>query len=91
MYSQARERFENELANIEAGIHKKGGTKQKDKVMERIGRTKEKYPKGHPCFEIAVKTDEKGDSVKEITRKQETPEKQAGQFGIYFFRTILKD
>ena len=91
MYSQARERFENELANIQAGVHKKGGIKQKDKVMERIGRAKEKYPKGHPYFEIAVKTDEKGDSVKEITWKQQTPEKQDGQFGIYFLRTTLKD
>ena len=36
-------RFEDELKKIANGLEKKTGTKKYDKIIERIGRIKEKY------------------------------------------------
>ncbi len=40
---QQRERFERELQALDAGLTKKGCTKRYDKVVERLGRLKERY------------------------------------------------
>jgi hypothetical protein len=38
MNSRFKDRFEEDLVNIESSLHKKSGVKQLDKVHERIGR-----------------------------------------------------
>jgi hypothetical protein len=59
MNEQFRLRFEAELQKIANSLTKKGGVKQEDKVYERIGRAKQKYPSIQRYFdiEIAVKED----------------------------------
>ena len=44
MKSQFEKRFEEQLQKIYKAIHGKGGIKKADKVYERIGRAKQKYP-----------------------------------------------
>lgn len=44
MNNQFEQRFEAELQKIHTAIHRKGGIKKIDKVHQRIGRAKEKYP-----------------------------------------------
>ena len=56
MNEQFRKRFEEGLQKISDSISKKGGVKLEDKVYERIGRLKQKYPSIHRYFEIDVET-----------------------------------
>lgn len=44
MKFQFENRFEEELLQIHTALHSKGGVKKTDKVHQRIGRAKEKYP-----------------------------------------------
>jgi len=56
MNEQFRKRFEEGLQKIADSISKKGGVKTEDKVYERIGRLKQKYPSIHRYFDIEVET-----------------------------------
>jgi len=52
MNEQFRSRFEAGLQQIADSLTKKGGAKQEDKVHERIGRLKQKYPSIGRYFDI---------------------------------------
>ena len=54
MNEQFRTRFEAGLQKITDSLTKKGGIKQVDKVHERIGRIKQKYPSIQRYFDITV-------------------------------------
>jgi len=54
------QRFEEGILSINEGINKKGGTKKLDKVFERIGRLKQKYPSVNKYYDITVTDDGKG-------------------------------
>ncbi len=58
MNEQFRERFEQEMQKIADSVHKKSGVKQLDKVHERIGRAKQKFPSIARYFDIEVQTTE---------------------------------
>jgi hypothetical protein len=58
MNEQFRERFEQEMQKIADSIHKKSGVKQLDKVHERIGRAKQKFPSIARYFDIEIRTTE---------------------------------
>ena len=64
------QRFEQGIQNIREGISKKGGTKKLNKVYERIGRLKQKYPSVHTWYDITVCDDGNG---KATSIKQEKP------------------
>jgi transposase len=83
------QRFEEGIQNIGEGIAKKGGTKKLNKVYERIGRLKQKYPSVHNYYEIAVK-DDGHDTATGISCRHKTGEDPDKQAGIYFLRTSLK-
>ncbi len=80
--------FEEGLQAIQDGISKKGGTKKLDKVHERIGRLKQKYPSVHKYYDIKLKDDSKGKAtgMHFVHKTGNDPDKKAG---IYFFRTTL--
>jgi len=82
------QRFEEGLQSIQEGIQKKGGTKKLEKVYERLGRLKQKYPSVHKYYDISVIDSGKGiaTSIKYAHKKGEDPGKKAG---IYFLRTTL--
>lgn len=84
MITQQMRRFEEGLMAIQEGISKKGGTKKVEKVYERIGRLKEKFPRVHRCFAIKIKEEEGiavGIEWRRIKERLDT--------GIYFIRTSL--
>ncbi len=75
---------------ISEGVNKKGGTKKLDKVWERIGRLKQKYPSVHKYYDIIVSDNNEG-IVTRISckhKKGDDPNKKAG---IYFLRTTLDE
>jgi len=51
-------RYESELSKVQNGLSKKGGTKNYEKVLERIGRLKEKHRRVSRRYDIEVKKDE---------------------------------
>jgi len=89
MHEHFTAHFEEGLGQILHGMQTKGGTKKLEKVWERIGRLKEKYPTAHRYYQIEVESKKKGTATNLIwekvipaTRKQE---------GVYFLRTSLVD
>ncbi|MBE9468843.1 MAG: IS1634 family transposase [Bacteroidetes bacterium] len=84
------QRFEEGIQSISEGINKKGGTKKLDKVYERIGRLKQKYPSVHKYYDITVNDKGNGAATGILCKhkKGEDPDKKAG---IYFLRTTLDE
>jgi transposase len=89
MHEHFTTHFEEGLRQIQFGMQRKGGTKKTEKVWERIGRLKQKYPSAHRFYKINVESDKKNivtnltwEKIIPVTRKQE---------GIYFLRTSLKE
>jgi Transposase len=90
MNQQFKERFEEGLAVIAHGITAKNGTKNYDKVNQRIGRLKAKYPSIHRFYNIHIEKDKK-DICKSMNWEQiEAVDVQANEnLGVYFIRTSL--
>jgi hypothetical protein len=82
------QRFEEGIQNIKEGIEKKGGTKKLNKVYERIGRLKQKYPSVHTYYDITV-SDDGNSTATSISCSHKTGEDKDKQAGIYFLRTSL--
>lgn len=91
MKSQFESRFEDELEKIKISIGKKGGVKQADKVNQRIGRAKQKYPSAQGRYTIQLSYDEKKMKVKEMVwEKNGLRENEAtDDLGKYFIRTSM--
>jgi len=91
MHSLFAQRFEDELKNISASIHKKGGVKKYEKVLERIGRLKAKYRSVNRMYSIEIEKDSKDKctAIKWQSIPQVVTEKQEGH-GVYFLKTSLK-
>ena len=106
MNEQFQSRFEAGLQRIADSLTKKGGVKQEDKVYERIGRLKQKYPSIQRYFdiEIEVKDDieikrkKKGAEIAKEKKKIATSIKWAikegvdinARSGVYFLRTSVE-
>lgn len=91
MKSQFEKRFEEELQKIHTAIHSKGGIKKLDKVHQRIGRAKEKYPSAGQYYIIEVTPDKKAKRATEITweKDQQKQDDKIESLGIYFLRTNM--
>jgi transposase len=79
--------FEKGMEQIALSLEKKGGVKKTEKVWERIGRLKQKYPSVNRLYQIEVEDDGKG-KVTKITclRKEEA---SPATHGVYVLRTSL--
>jgi transposase len=84
MDDQFAGRYQEMLENIAASIHKKGGVKKIEKVWERIGRLKQKYPAMNRYFDIDVQHDQ-GKATKILWSRKLRQDNQ--QAGVYFLRT----
>ena len=91
MKNQFEKRFEEELQKIYKALHGKGGIKKLDKVHQRIGRAREKYPSAQQYYTIEVSADEKSGKATEITWQidQEKYKNKIANLGIYFLRTNM--
>lgn len=103
MNEQFRERFEAGLQKIANSLTRKGGVKKEDKVYERIGRLKQKYPSIHRYFDIETEIKEEVVTKRKKTQNQSVEEKTKivtsikwhikndavinARSGIYFLRT----
>ena len=83
-------RYEEDLENIKTALHKKGGTKKLEKVWERIGRLKEKYPTANKHYTITVIPDEHQQKAIDIKWVKNKVKPKEGE-GVYFIRTSLQD
>lgn len=85
-----QERFEEGLRQIAASLSKKGGTKRYDKVLERIGRLKERYASIAHYYRVEVT---QKDGIATVLRWNfEKKEKAERRFsGSYFLRTSRTD
>lgn len=92
MQDNATARFEQQLESLAKGLHKKGCTKRYDKVLQRIGRLREKYPRAAQHYEIEVEQAPEGGHARSITWKRHNkPGSQATHPGVYCLRTDLQD
>lgn len=106
MNEQFRARFEAGLQQITDSLTKKGGVKQEDKVHERIGRLKQKYPSIGRYFDIETEvfdqpetkrkkkgTDKDKEEKRVVTSIKWTVKEGVdinARSGIYFLRTSLQ-
>lgn len=88
MDKQASGRFEKELQGIGDGIAKKGGTKMFEKVIERVGRLKERYSTVARHYTVTVVPDADKKKAKEVKwERNEKKEQDKKGEGVYFLRT----
>ncbi len=77
---------------LEAGLDIKGRLKKYDKVMEKIGRLKQKYSKASKLYEIDVSKNKKtGNAVKLNWTRRAEPDTKDGFPGVYCLRTSHKN
>lgn len=85
-------RFEAALQSLAEGLHKKGTTKRYDKILERIGRLKEKYTRAAQHYEVTVTADaESNKAVAMAWKRLEKPHSQATHPGVYCLRANFTD
>ena len=90
MNSRFKDCFEEGLKNIEASLHKKSGIKKSDKVHQRIGRLKQKYPSIQRFYQIDVASNDKNIVTVVNWSLRPVPEPESNE-GVYFLRTSLTD
>lgn len=91
MVSKFTARFENELQKVKEGLHKKGCTKNHEKVLEKVGRLKEKYKKVGKWYEISIIADDQNKNSVDVTWDKKDDETHSNQLGVYVLRTNQKD
>jgi transposase len=86
------EKYEAALQKLAAGLTKKGGTKNPEKIFERIGRAKGRYPRAAQHYSIDVIQDNTKENVISISW---TRNPKAGSSaclpGVYCLRTTHMD
>lgn len=88
MHDHFSQRYEEELKNIKQSLEKKGGTKRIEKVWERIGRLKERYPTANKHYWISVTPDNENKNAIDVKwGKNQTKPKESQ--GVYFIRTSI--
>jgi len=89
MRTQATVRYEDELKKLANGLSKKGSCKKYEKILERLGRLKEKYKQVGFTYEVKVIADKENKIVTAIEWKQlEEKQKHAG---VYCLRSNRND
>ena len=91
MNSQWRERFETELQRARGALTTKGGTKNYDKVIERVGRARGKYPSISKYYKIEyIRSKEKPEHMADFNWQVQISQEEIEQrFGTYFLRTNI--
>jgi hypothetical protein len=91
MKTQFETRYEEELSKIKTSLGKKGGIKLADKVNQRIGRAKQKYPSAQHRYNITLAYDEQNKLVIDMawSRIVEKEKEATDDLGTYFIRTSM--
>lgn len=88
MNSHFSQHYEEALEQIKQSLNKKWGTKKLDKVWERIGRLKERYPTANKHYNISIDPDDTNTMAIDLKWTKVTPKTKSGE-GVYFVRTNL--
>lgn len=83
-----QDRFEAELLKADKALNLKNGTKRYDKVIEKIGRLKEKFKRISHLYSITIKKDDYSEKATKITWVRKKEKKASG---VYCLRTCQKD
>ena len=83
-----QQRFEAEMLKACKALELRNGTKCYDKVVERIGRLKEKYKLVSHAYKVTVEKDSETDRAKNITWSRKKTKRTTG---VYCLRTDRKD
>ncbi len=83
--------YEEQLNLIKRSLSKPRGIKKADKVQQRIGRAKQKYPSVHHLYHITLDIDTATNTVKNIYWQKDAAKAEAAnnKLGVYFLRTNL--
>ena len=89
MNRKFKERFEEELQKAKDSLTKKNGTKNYERVIERVGRARQKYPSISKYYVIDYIADNPKNpkNMADIQWRIAVPENVDKQSGIYFLRT----
>jgi transposase len=95
MHEQAAKRYEEGLEAIRAGITKKGGTKSRDAVNNRLGRLDKQYGAIRKEYEVSFTYEGKGKKEKAVAmewkRKDGTVMEREKSHGKYVLLTSLDE
>lgn len=89
MKQSFRKRYEEELKRLSNGLSKPKGRKKLAKVIERIGRLKEKHKRISGCYEVNVIASEDGAKATAVEWKAINEKMSDKLTGNYFLRTNL--
>jgi len=84
-------RFEQELEKVQKALSKPHGTKRYDKVIEKIGRLKERFKRVSRRYEITVTKDEKTDRATAVTWQRKVQEDSCGVYCLRSNRLDFKE
>lgn len=93
MINKFTKRFEDELQKLVNGLTKTRAIKKYEKIVEKIGRLKERFSKVSRFYDISIKTDESNKNVTDITwnKKIDEEDNKNNQAGTYCLRTNRTD
>jgi len=83
-----QQRFEDDLLKARNALELKYGTKRYEKVVEKIGRLKEKYKLVSHGYKVTIQKDNKTGNAQDITWSKKKTDNTSG---IYCLRTNHKD
>ncbi len=82
--------FEAVLLKLQAGLSKPRGTNDVAKIMERLGRAKQRFARAAQHYQVELAKDDTGTQVRAITwSKRIKPGSAAMHPGVYCLRTTL--
>lgn len=92
MNRQWKERFETEMQRVNDSLQRKGGTKTYEKVIERVGRVRERFPSISKYYDIEyARSEENTKLMKSVTWSLKDFEDMDKFSGIYFLRTNRRE
>ena len=85
-------RYEDALKKLNTGLHKKGCVKKYDKVVERIGRLKQRYFKAAKRYLVTIEKDDQSGKATQINWELKAPtDTNDSHPGVYCLRTNEKN
>jgi len=91
MFAKSEEGFLKELQRLDEGLSLPRRTKRYDKVMEKIGRLKERYAHGASHYVVEVEKDERGKNATKIHSRKKEGNHPNDTYGIYCLRSNLEE
>jgi transposase len=85
------QRFEEELKKAHVALSAKNGTKQYEKVIERIVRLKERYKRVASTYEVEITKDDKTNKATSVEWQHKEQEETSGVYCLRVNRCELKE